>query len=150
MSSCCYPLWSKDKNTGKWKAYSVRKTKKKLRRKLWYCRKLCWEAETKAKNVMKDLHYKVAHYLLRRYKNILFPKFNTHVMLQGCLTKRTKRRMQMLASYQQRRRLVETANVFYPGRKVYLVNESYTSKLCGNCGHYNNIGSKEWYSCEQC
>jgi len=36
------------------------------------------------------------------------------------------------------------------GTQLLIVDESYTSKTCGGCGHLNNVGTKEWYECKKC
>ena len=35
-------------------------------------------------------------------------------------------------------------------KKVILVNESYTSKTCSNCGTISNPGKSKIYECKKC
>jgi transposase len=35
-------------------------------------------------------------------------------------------------------------------KKLYVVDESYTSKTCTLCGKINNVGGEEVYKCEGC
>jgi len=34
--------------------------------------------------------------------------------------------------------------------RLYIVDESYTSKTCTRCGQINNVGASERYECERC
>jgi ribosomal protein L32 len=53
-------------------------------------------AETKAKNVMKDIHYKVVHHLCANYCSIFMPWTNSSRLMQGTLHKSTKRALSHL------------------------------------------------------
>ena len=49
-----------------------RKLRKKQRRRIRIARKKSQGAEDKVKRVIRDFHYKTAHYLLHRFKTIVF------------------------------------------------------------------------------
>jgi hypothetical protein len=40
-------------------------------------------AETKTVNIIKDLHYKTAHFICQNYDTIFYPYFNAHDNVQG-------------------------------------------------------------------
>lgn len=40
--------------------------------------------------------------------------------------------------------------MFCYGKKLLIVEESYTSCTCGVCGEINRIGGKEIYLCKKC
>jgi transposase len=104
-------------------------------------------AESKAKNVIKDVHYKISHYLCERYKSIFMPWTNSSQLMQGTLHKSTKRALSHLRWGQFRSRLSETASL-YAGVNVFTGSEAYTSKQCGMCGEINDaLGSSEVFTC---
>lgn len=131
-------------------ALSGRTCKKKLRNALWRLKTRYRAAERKAVNVVKNLHYKTAHYLLRRYETVLYPRFNAHSIAQGRLNKKVKRRLNMLSFYKFSTRLAETST-FYTGRKIQRFTEAYTSMQCGQCGTLNdNLKGDEVFKCSKC
>ena len=127
----------------------ARKTKK-AKSLLWGYRKMYHKAETKAKNVVRDLHYKASHFLCQSFDTILYPNFNAHAIVQGPLNKIVKRRLNMLSFYKFSERLQQTGT-FYPGVVIKRGSEAYTSKQCGGCGILNeSLGASEVFDCKNC
>ena len=116
----------------------IKSRKKKLRR---------WR---KIKNLIEELHWKVSSFLVKNYDHILLPEFKTSQMVTKSkkLCKQTKRLMNMFSFYKFKEKLSYKCSVY--GKKVYIVDESYTSKTCGKCGTLNNVGGKEVYKCNVC
>ena len=101
------------------------------------------------KNLVDELHWKIIHYLISHYDTILLPIFNTSQMIQkGKLSKISKRIMTMFRFYSFKEKLNYKCRTY--GKKLYIVNESYTSKTCGNCGFENEKNSKEIFECKSC
>ena len=87
-----------------------RQLKKSQRNRLWRAKAYYREAEDKAKRVIRNMHYTVAHDLCRNYAQIVLPHTSSHQWRKGKrLHKSVKQRAMMLAFGQFRRRLVETA-----------------------------------------
>jgi transposase len=104
-------------------------------------------AEAKAKNVIKDVNYKISHYLCERYKSIFMPWTNSSQLMQGTLHVGTKRALSHLRWGKFRSRLSETASL-YAGVNVFTGSEAYTSKQCGMCGEINDaLGASEVFKC---
>ena len=123
---------------------------KKAKRLLWGYRAIYHDAETKAKHVVRDLHYKASHFLCQSFDTILYPNFNAHDIAQGPLNKMVKRRLNMLSFYQFSERLKQTAT-FYPSVVIKRGSEAYTSKQCGGCGVLNDkLGGSEVFKCKEC
>ena len=99
------------------------------------------------KNLVKELHHKASLYLVRHYKYILLPTFETSVMSQR-LHSKVARSMLTFSHYKFKMLLKSKAEVY--GCHVLDVNEAYTSKTCGLCGHRTNVGKKEVYKCGSC
>jgi transposase len=54
----------------------------------------------------------------------------------------------MFSFYKFRERLEYKCSIY--NKKLFLVDESYTSKTCGNCGILNEVGSNELFTCSTC
>lgn len=81
------------------------------------------------KNLVNELHCKVAHFLCTNFDIILLPTFETKQMTARAgrkLRKPSVRQMLTLSHYKFRQRLLDKARQF--GKQVVLVSESYTSK----------------------
>ncbi len=97
--------------------------------------------------IVSNLHNQCASFLAKNYKHILLPSFNTSVMLRSKnLYKSVKRLMSSFSFYKFKEKLSYLC--FKYNSYLYIVDESYTSKLCGNCGKLNNIGCSKIYTCQ--
>jgi len=103
----------------------------------------------KMKNYVKELHWKTIDYLIKNYDIILLPEFRTSEMLRGKkLGKMTKFSMQMLSFFAFKQRLKYKCALY--GKKLIIVNESYTSCTCTGCGFINKKSSQEIITCKKC
>ena len=104
----------------------------------------------KISNLIDELHWKCINYLITNYSVILLPDFRVSQMLRGRkLGRMTKRLLSMFSFYRFKHRLIYKCERH--GKKLYIVDESYTSKCCGVCGNIDrNLGSKKVYKCEKC
>ena len=62
-----------------------RKKKRGQRQRLRKAKRAYHDAEDKAKRVVRDFHYKTAHYLLQRYHTVLLPHTSAHLQAMRCL-----------------------------------------------------------------
>jgi transposase len=107
-----------------------------------------WRISKKWKRLVDDMHYKIASTLVKNYKFIGLPPFETSNMVQGSrLSKTTKRELLGVRHYQLKQRVCSAARGH---SKVYLVDESYTTQCCTRCGHLNYVGGNELYTCKSC
>ena len=60
----------------------------------------------------------------------------------------TKRLMMMFSFYKFQERLTYKCKAY--GKKLLIVDESYTSCTCSNCGMINNVKGREVYECSFC
>jgi putative transposase len=125
---------SKEKNRNK---------KKRLRHRMLL-------REKRVKNMIRDMHYKIANYICSNYNICLIPTFTSNSpTIRKSLSKKSNRFLGILSHYSFRQRLK------WVGRKrgtyVKEVTEEYTSKTCTNCGTLNeNLGSKKKFNCDKC
>ena len=103
----------------------------------------------KIKNKISELHWKTIHYLMLHYDHIMIPDFKVSQMLKGKkISRQTKRMLCMYSfhSFMLKLRYKCKKNE----KKLYLVDEAWTSKTCTLCGKINDVGGKEVYQCEGC
>ena len=101
------------------------------------------------KNLVSELHWKTASYLVRTFDTILLPDFRVSQMIRSKkLSKRTKREMTMFSFYSFKEKL--TNKCLNYNKRLFIVDESFTSRTCGRCGTLNNMEGKEVYSCCSC
>ena len=99
---------------------------------------------------MNEMHWKSINFLIKNYDCILLPTFAISKMIKGKrLGKITKRVMTMFRFYQFKLKLTYMCERYK--KQLIIVDESYTSKTCGCCGHLNTeLGSSELFECPKC
>lgn len=110
-------------------------------------RKAASRIRCKIKNLINELHTKTAVWLCQHFETIYLPTFETSQMVTK-LRSKTARAMLTWAHYRFKQTLKAISDVYHS--LVIDVNESYTSKTCSVCGHIQNIGSREYWTCHQC
>lgn len=108
-----------------------------------------FELWKKVKNLVSELHWKTISFLIENYDTIILPDFRVSQMIKGKkLAKITKRLMCMFSFFSFKEKLKFKCNMY--GKKLIIVDESYTSRTCGTCGFLNNMKGKEQYKCTRC
>lgn len=110
-------------------------------------------SRAKIRNLVDDSHKKLANFLCKHYDLIMLPKFETSQMVlkrKRKIRSKTARMMLTWSHFRFRRRLIAKARE-YSGCWVKIVDEAYTSKTCGRCGHINEqLGGKKVFHCSRC
>ena len=122
------------------------KSSKKKRLKL-----KMWKLKYMIKNMINELHHKVAYFLCLNYNEILIPHFESKRMTQShCLSHEVNRRLLSWNHYKFREILKNKASKFL-NCKVKVISEEYTSKTCGSCGTLKyDLKGDETYKCSSC
>ena len=100
-----------------------------VRRKKRTMHRAANQIRRRIKNLVKELHCKLVHFLVSNFDVILPPSFDTSQMTlrrQRKIRKKSVRQMLTLSHYTFTQRLLEKAKTF--GKHVIIVNEAYTSK----------------------
>jgi IS605 OrfB family transposase len=104
------------------------------------------------KSSIKQLHWSTALHLVKQFDTIYIGSFCTNskscVSRKGKLAKVTRFATNALSHFTFLQRLRYKAEQY--GKKVVVVDESYTSKTCGNCFKLNDVGSSKSYNCTNC
>lgn len=108
-------------------------------------RRLRW----KIKDLVGELHYKLAVWLCKTFKVVLLPTFEVSGMIGKSdrkISSRTARQMLTLSHYSFKQ-ILKNTSVKY-GTIVVDVNEAFTSKTCSNCGTIHDIKSAKRLKCK--
>ena len=110
-------------------------------------RRILWKS---VKNLVEEMHWKSISFLVQNYDTIILPDFRVSQMIRSRkLTRMTKRLMCMYSFHQFRQKLEYKCSVY--GKKLLIVDESYTSCTCGFCGTINrSLGGSEHFTCLKC
>lgn len=101
-------------------------------------------------NLTDELHWKVIGFLTKNYNHIMIPDFKISEMVTSKKISRiTKRLMYSFRFCKFKERLSDKCKE--RDCLLQFVNESYTSKTCGSCGHLNNsLGGSKIFKCNNC
>ncbi|WP_242050102.1 zinc ribbon domain-containing protein, partial [Planktothricoides raciborskii] len=106
----------------------------------------------KIQNLIKDLHNKSASFLVKNYKLIFLPTFETSNMVSRQKRKirsRTARNLLTWSHYKFAENLKQMAA--RNGVIVVRCNESFTSKTCPKCGQiHEKLGANKKFQCPKC
>jgi putative transposase len=108
----------------------------------------------RVRNLVAEMHFKLARYLCDTFTTILLPEFETQSMVRKATRRigsKSARAMVTWSHYSFRMRLLSKAEEYGGRVRVVLCNESYTSKTCGGCGALHpKLGSAKRFACPGC
>jgi len=105
-----------------------------------------YKLEQRKENVINEIHWKSINDILKRNDYVFYGDIKSHDIVKKSSNKFLNRNINDLKFYKFKERLLYKANVL--NKRVFNVNEMYTTKTCSSCGHLNNVGKKEIYRCE--
>jgi putative transposase len=104
------------------------------------------------RNLVDEAHKQTASYLVRNYKAIFMPTFDTSEMViksKRRINKKSARAMLTWSHFRFKQLLKAMADRF--GVLVVETNEAYTSKTCGQCGAiHTKLGGSKTFKCSTC
>ena len=130
-------LSKKDHEKGKVNRQSIQKKIKKLRLRI--------------KHIVDEVHWKVIHFLVSNFTDIVIPVFGVQSMINRTTRKissNTVRKLLGWRHYTFRQRLINTAK--RTSTRIHVVGEEYTTKTCGSCMKLYDVKSSEVYKCPSC
>lgn len=104
--------------------------------------------EQKKINLTNELHWKTINDIIATNDFIFYGDIKSHNITKGGKNSILNQNFNDLKFYKFKERLLFKAIIH--NRKIYVINESYTSKCCSNCGCINNPGSSKTYNCLKC
>lgn len=104
----------------------------------------------KIKHRIEDIHRRLIMWLLKNHDVILLPNFGSKKMrMRNGLAPAVRSSLQTWSHFTFKLRLMSKANMF-PDKKVFIVNESYTSVTCTSCGFRNKKNKNKHFRCRGC
>jgi putative transposase len=100
----------------------------------------------KVKNMVEELHWKTINFLMENYDTILLPEFKVSGMVRGRKLPRIVKRLMLMYSFCKFKEKLKWKCEMY-GKRLIIVDESYTSCTCTRCGTINKMGGLETYDC---
>jgi putative transposase len=108
----------------------------------------------KIRRLVKEIHCKLASFLVRNYSVVLLPSFDTSRMVvrdKRKLRSKTARSMLTWSHYRFKQRLLDKASKSGGRCTVLICTEEYTSKTCTRCGFiHTKLGGAKVFRCPQC
>lgn len=136
-----------DKLQSEWSKHFIRHAQK------YRLQKAAMRVRLKVRNLIDDMHKKLAKWLCEKYTVVLLPAFETSGMIrrgQRKINSKTVRGMVTWSHYRFRQRLLHKVQT-YTGRKLIVCDEAYTSKTCGQCGLlHQKLGGRKTFVCPSC
>jgi putative transposase len=127
-------------------------SKCKVKHQRYQMRKASHRMRERIRNLVDDLHKKVANFLVNHYKLIFLPTFNSSEMVlksRGKLNSKSVRNLLTWSHYRFAQHLMQQAE--RKGVLVIRCNESYTSKTCPHCGEiHEKLGGSKVFKCPHC
>jgi len=97
------------------------------------------------KNLVTEMHRKVAKWLCENYTHVFLPKLNFHKMTS--LNRKSKEKLASL-SHCRMFDTIQNKTREHPWCHLLEVNEAFTTKTCCRCGNQNsNVGNSDVYRC---
>ncbi len=102
--------------------------------------------------LVKDLHSKVASLLVRNYKVIFLPTYQTSQMVVKSSRKINRKSVRNMLTWSHAKFATHLEQMAKRnGALVIRCNESYTSKTCTNCGFiHHKLGGAKVFNCPSC
>jgi putative transposase len=110
-------------------------------------RRAAMRMRRRIRDLITEVHWKVARWLCLNFETIYLPTFETQQMVSGKeLHSKVARMMLTWSHFKFKERIKHKSREF--DAMVKDVNEAYTSKTCTNCGKIHEMGSKKWMRCD--
>jgi putative transposase len=107
-------------------------------------RKAVFRLRWKIRDLIDEIHHKIAYFLVTNFDTVYIPFFETSHMVTK-LRSKTSRAMLTWAHYRFKEFLKFKGKEY--SCNVIEVGEEYTSKTCSYCGTIHNIGSRKIMKC---
>ena len=123
---------------------------KQLKRdKLRIRKKQLKKREKKKKDLVDKMHWDFINDLLKKHDVVYIGDIKSHDIVQQCNNSTLNQDLNDLKFYVLKTRLLYKASVM--DKRVFYINEHYTTKTCSACGQINNnVGSSKMFECEHC
>lgn len=110
--------------------------------------KIATHLDNKISNQVDDMHCKAISYLTGKYEVINIGNIKEADVIKSNIPEINKKIIQILKldDFQNKLKTIGKKK----GCEINVVDEYLTSKICSNCGSYNNVGPSRVYVCSNC
>jgi transposase len=126
----------------------IRLLKDRRERKTRVTKRRILKVEKKKSNIINELHWKTINEMLKVNDFIFYGDIKSHSIVKGKQNSTLNRNVNNLKFYKFKERLLFKS--IERSKKVYLVNEAYTTQTCSFCGNKYNPGCSKIYNCVLC
>lgn len=116
-------------------------------------RKAANRIQLRIRNLVDEVHKKLALFLVKNYQIVILPHFNAKDMVKRFarrISSKVVRQMLTWSHFRFRLRLLHKQTE-YPWCRVIVTDEAYTSKTCGKCGLiHQKLGGNKIFKCPHC
>ena len=129
-----------------------RTAKSPSKRQRYKMRKAANRMRERISCLVKDLHIKVASLLVRNYKAIFLPTYETSQMVLKSARKLNRKSVRNMLTWSHAKFATHLEQMASRNRVLVVrCNESYTSKTCTNCGHiHTKLSGSKVFNCPNC
>lgn len=111
-------------------------------------KKAKYKIEEKKENMINELHWKSINDILKRNDYVFYGDIKSHDIVKKSNNRFLNRDINDLKFYKFKERLMYKANIL--NKRVFSVNEMYTTKTCSSCGCLNDVNKLKIYKCKDC
>jgi IS605 OrfB family transposase len=112
-----------------------------------YRKKQITKIDNKKSNLINTIHWDTINYLVKTQDVIFFGDIKSHNIVKGNKNKTNNRMFNDLKFYKFKQRLLYKC--ITNKRKVFFINEAYTSQCCSSCGDvWRELGNSKEYICQ--
>jgi len=104
--------------------------------------------EKRKENLINELHWNTIQGILNDNDFIFYGDIKSHDIVKNGINRTLNTNMNDLKLYKFKERLLFKAK--QQSKKVYLVNERYTTQTCSYCGDNHKVGALKVYTCRMC
>jgi len=104
--------------------------------------------ESRKSNLVDDTHWKTIKHILNHNDFIFYGDIKSHDIVKHGVNRTLNKNFNDLKFYKFKERLLYKATV--KNKKVFCINEAYTTQTCSFCGCMYKPGCSKVYSCSNC
>jgi transposase len=113
-----------------------------------YRKRVLNKIEKQKSNIMDECHWKTINDVLKCNDVVFYGDIKSHDIVKKSANRNLNRSLNDLKLYTFKERLLYKAST--SNKRVFVINEAYTTQTCSSCGHMYKPGCSEVYSCSGC
>jgi transposase len=138
-----------NKLNAKIKVLKSLRTRPKMQHQRNGCRKRAVnKIETRKSNIVDECQWKTIRDVLMCNDVVFYGDIKSHDIVKRCTNRTLNTSLNDLKLYKFKERLLYKASL--TNKRVFVINEAYTTQTCSDCGHMYKPGCSKVYNCSSC